>query len=36
MTGNLYATREDAITDVRAYIAYYNSLSTFLHKATKW
>ncbi|WP_373565921.1 integrase core domain-containing protein [Microbulbifer okhotskensis] len=36
LTGNLYATREDAITDVRAYIAYYNSLSTFLHKATKW
>ncbi|WP_444945065.1 IS3 family transposase [Microbulbifer sp. ZKSA006] len=25
LTGNLYATREDAITDVRAYIAYYNS-----------
>lgn len=25
LTGNLYPTREDAITDVRAYIAYYNS-----------
>ncbi|MFA0813648.1 IS3 family transposase, partial [Microbulbifer epialgicus] len=25
LTGNLYTTREDAITDVRAYIAYYNS-----------
>ncbi|WHI45265.1 IS3 family transposase [Microbulbifer sp. VAAF005] len=25
LTGNLYPTREGAITDVRAYIAYYNS-----------
>ena len=25
MTGNIYTTRESAVTDVRAYIAYYNS-----------
>ncbi|WP_444933562.1 IS3 family transposase [Microbulbifer sp. JTAC008] len=25
LTGNLYPTREDAVADVRAYIAYYNS-----------
>ncbi|WP_152451752.1 IS3 family transposase [Microbulbifer sp. THAF38] len=25
LTGNIYPTREDAIADVRAYIAYYNS-----------
>jgi transposase InsO family protein len=25
LTGNVYATREEAVADVRAYIAYYNS-----------
>ena len=25
LTGNVYSTREDAVADVRAYIAYYNS-----------
>jgi len=25
LTGNVYPTRDDAMTDVRAYIAYYNS-----------
>ncbi|WP_143732931.1 IS3 family transposase [Microbulbifer sp. GL-2] len=33
LTGNLYATREDAITGERAYITYHNSHR--MHKALR-